>query len=153
MHTRVAKLVRVCERAEAKAQRKLLAARSRESKCRQRVANIEKNLENTLHKFLMTDSLATDANHLPLQRALLAEGYRDALREEICRLRGAVADTNKELGNVVRVRKELSARTLSASAKLSSARQRERQWCGRRDAIRTSQQEEFAIEAWLLRNR
>lgn len=153
MHTQLGKLVTVCERAEARAQRKLAAAHSRESACRQDVARAELKLERTQQELLNVDRAVAASEALSLHHLQSAERYRDGLREAQDRLRDVAANTRRVLAIAVRERSELSKQTLSASAKLDIAQRRVAQWRRGRDAIRLSQQEELAVEAWHLRLR
>jgi len=153
MHTQLEKLVKVCERSEARIRRQLLAARAHESQCRQNAARADARLEQMQQELLLVNRQIVESDGLSIHRLQSTERYLDGLREDLERLRGDARKAHYALAIAEHERSQLSARMLAASVKLENARLREAQWCCQRDAISASQQEEYSMESWLLRLR
>lgn len=153
MRTQLEKLVRICERSEARIKRQLLAARAHESQCRQNAVRANACLDEVQHELRLVNRQVVDFDGLYIHRLQSTERYLDGLREDLERLRGDARRAHYELAIAEHERSELSARMLAASIKLENARLREAKWCCLRDTISASQQEEYSTEAWVLRLR
>lgn len=153
MDTQLEKLVKVCERAEARVRRKLLAARARETDCRRIAACADAHLDELHHELHIVNLKIVQSVGVTIHNVQTTEAYLDGLRDDLERVRGDARKAQAALAIAEQERSQLSVRLLSASVKLENARLREAQWFCHRDAISASQQEEFAIESWFLRLR
>lgn len=153
MDTKLEKLVKVCERAEARVRRKLLVARTVETECRRNAASADARLGELQHELHLANLKIVESDRFTIHRLQAIENYLDGLREDLERARGDARKAHAALAVAEHERSQLSVRLLSASVKLENARLREAQWICHRDAISVSQQEEFAIESWFLRLR
>ena len=153
MHTQLEKLVKICERSEARIKRQLLAARGYESQCRQDAVLANAHLDQRQQELLLVNKQIVESDGLPIHRLQSTARYLDGLREDLERLRGDARKAHYALAIAEHERSELSTRMLAASVKLENARLREAQWCCQRDAISASQQEEYNMESWVLRLR
>ena len=153
MRTKLEKLVKVCELAEARVKRKLLIARIYEAECRHAAAHADKTLKSKQLELQAINRRIVDSNKMTIHNLQSVQRYLDGVREGLEQLRGKVRKAHAALAEAEYERSQLSTRVLAASVKLENARLREARWCCQRDAINASQQEEYAIESWVLRLR
>lgn len=151
MHTQLEQLVKICERAEARIKRKLLAARAYESECRRSADAADTRLAALRRDLHRVNRQVVAAVGLALHRFQATQQYLSGLQENLEIVRGDVRRTHDALAIAEYERSQLPPRLLAASVKLENARLREVQWCCQRDAINAAQQEEYSIESWFLR--
>ena len=153
MHTQLEKLVGICERAEARVRRKLIAARAYEAECRQRAARANACLDHMQHELQMVNREIVASDGLALHRFQSIQAYLDEVQDQLDRLRGNARKSHDALAVAEHERSVCAQRLLTTSVKLENARLRELQWCCQRSAISASQQEEYSIESWFQRQR